>query len=83
MDQKRAAFVEQVDETVQARADEDRLQHAFRGGGFLVLTVKPSRMRDCERELLHRFSLENINKAFDVLVEGGAGRIVLEMDKSA
>jgi serine/threonine protein kinase len=53
-------------ENVQARADEDRLQHAFRGGGFLILTVKPSRMRDCERELLHRFDLEKIS--FDRLL---------------
>jgi hypothetical protein len=53
-------------ETVQARADEDRLQHAFRDGGFLVVTVKPSRMRDCERELLHRFGLEKVS--FDELL---------------
>ncbi len=53
-------------ETVQARADEDRLQHAFRDGGFLVVTVKPSRMRDCERELLHRFGLEKVS--FDDLL---------------
>ena len=53
-------------ETAQARADEDRLQHAFRNGGFLVVTVKPSRMRDCERELLHRFGLEKVS--FDDLL---------------
>jgi hypothetical protein len=53
-------------ETVQARADEDRLQHAFRNGGFLVISVKPSRMRDCERELLHRFVLEKVS--FDELL---------------
>jgi hypothetical protein len=53
-------------ETVQARADEDRLQHAFRNGGFLVISVKPSRMRDCERELLHRFGLEKAS--FDELL---------------
>ena len=53
-------------ETVHARADEDRLQHAFRDGGFLIVTVKPSRMRDCERELLHRFHLEKVS--FDDLL---------------
>jgi len=53
-------------ETVQARADEDRLQHTYRAGGFLVVTVKPSRMRDCERELLHRFALEKVS--FDDLL---------------
>ncbi|HBE68937.1 MAG TPA: BREX system serine/threonine kinase PglW [Planctomycetaceae bacterium] len=42
-------------ETVAARQTEDRLQHAFRDGGFLVLTVKPSYLRACERNLLHRF----------------------------
>ena len=42
-------------ETVEARQTEDRLQHAYRDGGFLVLTVKPSYLRPCERNLLHRF----------------------------
>ncbi len=53
-------------ETVQARADEDRLQHAFRTGGFLVVLVTFSRMRECERELVHRFGLERIS--FDELL---------------
>ena len=53
-------------ETVQARSDEDRLQHAYRTGGFLALTVKPSRVRDCERELVHRFDLEKVS--FDELL---------------
>ena len=34
---------------------EERLQHAYADGGFLVLTVQPSRMRGCEAELLRRF----------------------------
>ena len=56
-------------EMLQARADEDRLQHAFRGGGFLVVTVKPSRMRECERELLHRFHSFGLEKvSFDELL---------------
>jgi hypothetical protein len=42
-------------ENAQARQDEDRLQHAYRDGGFLVLTVKPSYLRACENNLLHRF----------------------------
>lgn len=43
-------------EVVQARQDEDRLQHAYRDGGFLVLTVKPSYLRACESNLLRRFN---------------------------
>ena len=53
-------------EKVQARADESRLQHAFTAGGFLVLTVRPSRMRDCERELVHRFEFDRVS--FDDLL---------------
>ena len=33
--------------------------------------------------ITHRFGLEDINKAFDVLIEGGAGRVILEMDHKA
>lgn len=54
------------EETVQARADESRLQHAFSAGGFLVLTVRPSRMRDCEQELVHRFKFDRVS--FDNLL---------------
>jgi len=43
-------------ETVEARQTEDRLQHAYRDGGFLVLTVKPSYLRACEQNLLRRFN---------------------------
>ena len=32
--------------------------------------------------ITHRFSLEEINKAFDLLKTGDAGRIVIKMDKS-
>jgi hypothetical protein len=39
-----------------ARQFEDRLQHAYDEGGFLVLTVRPSRMRACEANLLKRFN---------------------------
>ena len=54
-------------ETVEARQTEDRLQHAYRDGGFLVLTVKPSYLRPCERNLLHRFpELERVS--FDDLL---------------
>lgn len=57
-------------ETVEARHTEDRLQHAHRDGGFLVLTVKPSYLRPCERNLLHRFpdleriSFDNLKRTF-------------------
>jgi len=56
-------------ETVEARTTEDRLQHAYRDGGFLVLTVKPSYLRPCERNLLHRFpELERVSFD-DLLIE--------------
>ncbi|QDT95269.1 BREX system serine/threonine kinase PglW [Gimesia aquarii] len=54
-------------ETVEARQTEDRLQHAYRDGGFLVLTVKPSYLRPCEHNLVHRFpELERVS--FDDLL---------------
>lgn len=43
-------------ENVQARADEDRLQHAYCSGGFLVLVCKPSYLRACEANILKRFN---------------------------
>jgi hypothetical protein len=49
-----------------ARTFEDRLQYAYSEGGFLVLTVRPSRMRWAEAELLRRFDLERIS--FDDIV---------------
>ena len=33
-----------------------------------------------DRMITHQFSLEDINKAFEVLVKGEAGRIILKMD---
>ena len=50
----------------EARQFEERLQHAYSDGGFLVLTVRPSRMRRCEDELLRRFDLERVS--FDDLL---------------
>ena len=38
-----------------AKRVEDRLQHALRQGGLLVLTVEPRLARHAETELLHRF----------------------------
>lgn len=57
-------------DVAEARAFEERLQHAYNDGGFLVLTVRPSRMRSTEAELLRRFHLERISfdeLLFDVL----------------
>ena len=50
----------------EARQFEERLKHAYADGGFLVLTVRPSRMRSCEAELLRRFELERVS--FDDLL---------------
>ena len=49
--------VEITPEIAEARQFEERLRHAHADGGFLVLTVRPSRMRRCEDELLRRFGL--------------------------
>jgi hypothetical protein len=48
-------------EMAEARAFEDRLKHAYAEGGFLVLTVRPSRMRWAEAELLRRFRLQRVS----------------------
>lgn len=53
-------------EIAEARTFEDRLQHAYAEGGFLVLTVRPSRMRWAEAELLRRFHLKRVS--FDDLL---------------
>jgi hypothetical protein len=45
----------------EARQFEERLRHAHDDGGFLVLTVRPSRMRRCEDELRRRFDLERVS----------------------
>jgi hypothetical protein len=50
----------------EARTFEDRLKHAHAEGGFLVLTVRPSRMRWAEAELLRRFRLQRVS--FDELL---------------
>ena len=52
-------------DVAEARAFEDRLKHAYNDGGFLVLTVSPSRMRFAEAELLRRFDLDRVS--FDEL----------------
>jgi hypothetical protein len=53
-------------DVAEARQFEERLNHAYAEGGFLVLTVRPSRMRACERELCRRFNVKRIS--FDELV---------------
>ena len=42
--------IEITPDVADARMFEDRLKHAYADGGFLVLTVKPSKMRSCEAE---------------------------------
>ena len=64
--------VEITPDIAEARAFEERLKHAHKDGGFLVLTVRPSRMRRTESELLRRFELERVSfdqLLFDVLRE--------------
>ncbi len=53
--------VEVTPDLAEARQFEERLRHAHADGGFLVLTVRPSRMRRCEDELLRRFELERVS----------------------
>ena len=48
--------VEITPDVAEARQFEERLRHAYADGGFLVLTVRPSRMRSCEANILKRFS---------------------------
>ncbi len=67
-----ARHVEVTPDVADARAFEERLKHAYNDGGFLVLTVRPSRMRWAEAELLRRFDLERVSfddLLFDVLRE--------------
>jgi hypothetical protein len=61
-----ARHVEVTPDVAEARSFEERLQHAYNDGGFLVLTVRPSRMRWAEAELLRRFDLERVS--FDDLL---------------
>jgi hypothetical protein len=67
--------IEVTPDVAAARAFEERLQHAFSDGGFLVLTVRPSRMRWAEAELLRRFDLDRVSfddLLFDALREEAA-----------
>ncbi len=61
-----ARHVEVTPDVADARSFEERLKHAYNDGGFLVLTVRPSRMRWAEAELLRRFELERVS--FDDLL---------------
>ena len=64
--------IEVTPDVAEARIFEDRLKHAYADGGFVVLTVKPSKMRSCEAELMRRFKLRKIsfdNLLFDALRE--------------
>ena len=61
-----ARHIEVTPDMAEARSFEDRLKHAYAEGGFLVLTVRPSRMRWAEAELLRRFGLERVS--FDDLL---------------
>jgi serine/threonine protein kinase len=61
-----ARHVEVTPDVADARSFEERLQHAYNDGGFLVLTVRPSRMRWAEAELLRRFNLARVS--FDDLL---------------
>src|SRR5581483_4686264 len=58
--------VEVTPEIAEGRQFEERLRHAYGDVGFLVLTVRPSRMRPCENELMRRFRLERVS--FDDLL---------------
>lgn len=61
-----ARHAEVTPDMADARAFQERLQHAYKDGGFLVLTVRPSRMRFAEQELMRRFDLERVS--FDDLL---------------
>ena len=58
--------VEVTPDMADARQFEERLNHAHGEGGFLVLTVRPSRMRACEASLVRRFDLQKVS--FDDLL---------------
>jgi serine/threonine protein kinase len=62
----RQPAIEITPEKAEARTFHERLKHAYADGGFLVLTVRPSRMRWAEAELLRRFALKRIS--FDDLL---------------
>lgn len=49
-------------QVAEARQFEERLRYALRDGAFLVLTVRPSQMLACERELVGKFpELERVS----------------------
>jgi serine/threonine protein kinase len=70
--------VEVTPDMASARQFEERLQHAYDEGGFLVLMVRPSRMRSCEANLLRRFDLERVS--FDSLLFDGLRSEAQELD---
>lgn len=59
-------LIQVTPDVAEARQFEERLRHAYADGGFLALTVRPSRMRRCEDELLRRFKLQRVS--FDELL---------------
>jgi serine/threonine protein kinase len=63
---KHPRSIEITPDRAEARAFQERLQHAYMEGGFLALTVRPSRMRFAERELTERFTLKRVS--FDQLM---------------
>ncbi|MFO0877871.1 MAG: BREX system serine/threonine kinase PglW [Gemmataceae bacterium] len=71
-------IIEVTPDVAEARQFEERLRHAYTDGGFLALTVRPSRMRRCEAELLRRFSLERVS--FDELLFDALRELAKEME---
>jgi len=63
---KHPRAVEVTPDKAEARAFQERLTHAYSEGGFLVLAVRPSRMRLAEQVLIDRFDLERVS--FDQLL---------------
>lgn len=59
-------LIEITPDIAEARQFDERLRHAYAEGGFLVLTVRPSRMRRCEDELLRQFALSRVS--FDAIL---------------
>lgn len=60
--------IEITEEVAEAREFEDRLQHSRQEGGFLVLSVRPSRMRACARQLAREDRLNAQAISFDQLL---------------
>lgn len=70
--------IEITPDVAEARQFEERLNHAYADGGFLVLTVRPSRMRRCEDELLRRFDLCRVS--FDDMLFDALRDVANELD---